>query len=391
MVRDEFLGAAGFSDGGGGGGAASNYIFSGAGFNIQQFFWTSSGFSATPPNTVGVPQAILSRINTIAVHPTQQFVAAGVNASNIPFGGTDPFVQVYPWTNSGFGTRVASPSSTFIPGSVYGLEFSPSGGALAIQYNNVVGQIGSGPSSLVAYTWTGSGYGLKYTDPSPAPQCGSTGGIGGGGNTDVTFSRDGAYVAATTDQSPYIYVYGWSDSTGFGAKKANPSTGIPNQGSQCVFNNAGTAIAVAHLRFPFLSVYPWSSSGFGAKYSNPSFIPLVNEPNQGYGRKIAFAPNDTHLIAGYIGKLSSGPDAGLFGETMVTYNWSSSGFGTTITSPTTTRAPLSIAFSGDGAYVSLSTLSPDTYMAVYPWSASGYGTRVANPAYSTSSGIVRFR
>jgi len=373
MIRDEFLGAAGAS---GGGGASSNYIFSGGGVTIKQFFWTPSGFSATSPNSTTVSGLALNSINDIAVHPTQQFMAVATNAAY----PTAAYVQVYPWTNSGFGAQVSPPALDFIEGAAYGVEFSPSGGAVAIQYNNTSGFAGTGPSSLVAYAWSSSGYGLKYTDPSSPPQCGNTGGIGGNGITGVTFSKDGAYVAATTDQSPYIYVYDWSDSTGFGTRKANPSILPAGQGGRCSFNNAGTAIAVPHYGSPFLSVYPWSSSGFGAKYANPASIPTGSAFS--FGRNAVFAPNDTHIISTYVVTSAT---------KLYTHQWSASGFGAAITSPTYTNTPPDVDFSGDGAFVSLSTVSGDTYMAVYPWSASGYGTRVANPAYSTGSGFVRFR
>ena len=46
-----------------------------------------------------------------------------------------------------------------------------------------------------------------------------------------------------------------------------------------------TDIAVAHGNSPFVSVYPWSSSsGFGAKYANPATLP----PTTAYG--VAFRP-----------------------------------------------------------------------------------------------------
>ena len=36
-------------------------------------------------------------------------------------------------------------------------------------------------------------------------------------------------------------------------------------------------IAVAHHTSPYISVYPWSPSGFGTKYANPSTLPTGNE------------------------------------------------------------------------------------------------------------------
>ena len=44
---------------------------------------------------------------------------------------------------------------------------------------------------------------------------------------------------------------------------------------------AGT-IAVAHGTSPYITAYPWSSSGFGTKYSDPSTLPT------GIGFSVAF-------------------------------------------------------------------------------------------------------
>lgn len=38
-------------------------------------------------------------------------------------------------------------------------------------------------------------------------------------------------------------------------------------------------IAIAHAVSPYISAYPWSSSGFGTKYSDPGTLPT----NTGYG------------------------------------------------------------------------------------------------------------
>jgi hypothetical protein len=32
-------------------------------------------------------------------------------------------------------------------------------------------------------------------------------------------------------------------------------------------------LAVAHNALPFITVYPWSGSGFGTKYANPATLP----------------------------------------------------------------------------------------------------------------------
>jgi hypothetical protein len=33
------------------------------------------------------------------------------------------------------------------------------------------------------------------------------------------------------------------------------------------------AIAIGHATTPFITAYPWSGSGFGTKYANPSTLP----------------------------------------------------------------------------------------------------------------------
>ena len=46
--------------------------------------------------------------------------------------------------------------------------------------------------------------------------------------------------------------------------------------TQAAAGNVGgptTDLAVAHNNSPFITVYSWSASGFGAKYSDPSTLP----------------------------------------------------------------------------------------------------------------------
>jgi hypothetical protein len=48
------------------------------------------------------------------------------------------------------------------------------------------------------------------------------------------------------------------------------------------FNYNGSAIAVADQSTPFVVTYPWSASGFGTKYADPSTLPT------GAGNGVAF-------------------------------------------------------------------------------------------------------
>jgi len=43
------------------------------------------------------------------------------------------------------------------------------------------------------------------------------------------------------------------------------------------------SIALAHDTSPFISVYPWSVSGFGTKYANPATLPTGNGSGVSFG------------------------------------------------------------------------------------------------------------
>jgi hypothetical protein len=87
----------------------------------------------------------------------------------------------------------------------------------------------------------------------------------------VEFNPSTTAIVVTSLSSSYIYAYPWSG-TGFGTKYANPTT-PPTGGSRGIaYNAAGTDIAVSCDASPFILVYPWSG-GFGTKYANPATLP----------------------------------------------------------------------------------------------------------------------
>ena len=89
------------------------------------------------------------------------------------------------------------------------------------------------------------------------------------------------FIAVAHLSSPYITAYPWS-SSGFGAKFADPTTLPAGTGYGVAFSPDGSAITVAHSTTPFITAYPWSSSGFGAKFANPTTLPASA------GRGVAF-------------------------------------------------------------------------------------------------------
>jgi hypothetical protein len=95
----------------------------------------------------------------------------------------------------------------------------------------------------------------------------------------VAFSPAGDAIAVTHLNSPYASAYPWSGS-GFGAKFSDPATLPPSvAGYGVAFTSSGDAIAVSGFNSPYVSAYPWSGSGFGTKFSDPATLPT----GTGYG------------------------------------------------------------------------------------------------------------
>jgi hypothetical protein len=88
-------------------------------------------------------------------------------------------------------------------------------------------------------------------------------------------------MAVSHATSPFITAYPWS-SSGFGTKFANPATLPPGVGNGVAFTASGDAMAVSHAFSPIITAYPWSSSGFGTKFANPATLPA------GAGNGVAF-------------------------------------------------------------------------------------------------------
>ena len=80
------------------------------------------------------------------------------------------------------------------------------------------------------------------------------------------------YLAVTSDVSPYLIVYPWS-SSGFGTKFSNPISPPSGPSYTVAFSPSGAEIAVALTTSPYVTAYSWSSSGFGTRLSNPSTLP----------------------------------------------------------------------------------------------------------------------
>ena len=107
-------------------------------------------------------------------------------------------------------------------------------------------------------------------------------------------------VAAAIASSPRIEA--WPHDTAvditlaWGTKFTNPGTLPAGTGRSVAFSKAiyssNAYLAVGHDTTPFLSVYPCSSSAFGAKLGNPGSLPAAS------GRGVAFRAGDAFLAVG---------------------------------------------------------------------------------------------
>jgi WD40 repeat protein len=127
-------------------------------------------------------------------------------------------------------------------------------------------------------------------------------------------------------------------------------------------------VATAHFQTPFITVYPWNAStGFGSKYANPATLP------SGTGQSVDFHPTGASIALGH----SSGLGISV-------YQWSASGFGTRYTDPASFGASyaLGVRFTPDGSRLALASENFGTRVPiVFPWSnTTGFGTRFSNPA-----------
>jgi hypothetical protein len=322
-----------------------------------------TGTGAASPITVsGLTNGIAYTFTVAAINASGTGAYSSVSNSITPSAGnliavgnssTSPYITMYPFdASTGFGTKFSDPTATG--------DLSINSVTFSADTLFVGGTIHGGAAD--AYPVSGSGFGTKYADPSATMPARNTGG--------VTYNSATNSVAFGANATPYVQVYAWNSSTGFGSKYANPATlpiAAPNDFQGVTFNSAGNAIATSFYSTPYLYVYSWSSSGFGTKFSDPA-SPVIASGNNSGG--LAFNGTDT-VVASCAG----------VSPYIVTYNWSNStGFGSKFSAPATspTGAGQAVNFNkSTEAIVVGHSVSP--FISVYPWS-SGFGSKYSNPA-----------
>jgi len=169
-----------------------------------------------------------------------------------------PFIFIYPWSSStGFGTRFSNPS--FSPQPQAGLGWQ------RVSFNKVTNDLSAAATS--SYIWacrvTSTGFGTAYSAPSTSLSSQVQ---------NVLFSPDGASISTVNSGSPSINAYRWG--AGFGTKYLTPAgLTMPNQQALDWASTTNAIASGSNSYSPYVDVYNWSSSGFGAKYTLPGGIP----------------------------------------------------------------------------------------------------------------------
>lgn len=267
---------------------------------------------------------------------------------------TSPYVTVYPWSLSGFGSKYSNPGtlptgdgksisfdsihdviighaispriSAYVWDSGFGSKYSnpgtlPSGQSNGIYFNGSMVLVAHAASPYISgYDWLADfGFIAKWVDPVSLP-------VGDSFSVD---HRSGDIAVAHGGGSRYISAYPLNVS-GFGTRYTNPATLPTGQGQGCCFSTNANDLAVAHTTSPYVTAYPWTvDTGFGTKYSNPGTLPAGN------GKDVNFL-----ILSESQNNTLSSPCVFVAHSTtpyITTYSWSSgSGFNSKYSDPTTT-------------------------------------------------------
>ncbi len=263
---------------------------------VSVYNWSNAGFGAKLSDPSTLPTNVVQEVRW---SPDGNVFATGHSGTNNP-------MSFYSWSSSGFGTRYTNPSGSGIS-IVYAARWTSDG-------NYVL--VGGSPSGaytarVEAYAWNNStGFGTKYT-PSPLPD---------DRVTDIQFTPNEDYVVVTqTGPNTFCRTYAWSSSSQFGSNIGAPSGKWNDDAEQVAFTSDGNDVAFGGAASPYVAVWPWTGSGYGTKYSNPSSLP------SGFVYGLGIAPDDSAVAVG-----------STFGDKMQAYPFTSgTGLGTKYSNPAT--------------------------------------------------------
>jgi len=300
-----------------------------------------------------------------AVAPTSSRQSSKFSTSSnyfIASGSSSPYMQVYPVTRTGFGTKVSNPS-TLLTTSAIAVNFTPSN-------NDVVANKNSVPS---AWSWTNSGFGTKYTDSSTVMTYANT--------YSGTVNSVGDDVFQGGSQSTNLMnAWAFISGTGWGSQYSSPSylsSGVNYQGYST--NPTGNLLMVAGVT-PRVQLISWTTgTGFGTQIATSN---AIDESYRG-----SFNQTGSFYL-----NVNSNINAGTPFVFFQAIPVSTSGFGTTISGPyLTTPIGSTVFYNGKfspyGTEIAMATnLSNSIY--TYPFTGSSFGTKYSDPATLPSATVI---
>lgn len=238
-------------------------------------------------------------------------------------------------------------------------------------YNLAVAHFGSPYITVYPFSTT-TGFGTKYANPSTLPN------VNTDGCYSVSFSPTGSDIAVTHDASPYFSVYRFTSGSGFGAKYSDPGSPPETDVIDVKFSPSGNDLIFSYFGSPALISYAFTSgSGIGSR--------LVSDPSPAISNltyTLDINPAGNVVIASQLSQFSSVTSA------IIAYPFTSgTGFGTKFSdpsSPTTGQGSLAVAFSPLGNSVALTSDTAPGLQA-YVWS-NGFGSKYTDPSTFTSAG-----
>ena len=77
-----------------------------------------------------------------------------------------------------------------------------------------------------------------------------------------------SYVAVARSVTPFVTTYNWNK--GFNSAFAGPALLPSTSGFGLSFTKSNNTLAISDGNSTWVAIYPWSSSGYGTKYTSPS-------------------------------------------------------------------------------------------------------------------------
>lgn len=194
------------------------------------------------------------------------------------------------------------------------------------------------------------------------------GGGGGSGPSPVTPSEYLAYSGPSASNN--FKVFNWNSATGVGTSFTSPTVNDIIRQISFVPDNSNISIATSNS--PWLSMWQWSSLGFGTKYANPAS--LLN-PNSNGPAGYAWTTSVDAVLTANFDYPQSYPQA---------WRWTTSGgFGTKYSNATNFGYAQGVSINGDSTLVAFNGVSGPSYVHLYPWSSTtGFGTKYSTPVFS---------